>query len=240
MRDREILRKYNQKLINEKKELEIKRENTEIENNNIKLERDKLSEENDNLLQLHKHNSMALEKQKEFAEELKSKISNLESERDKLKELIDNQTETYSPVSNAIRERIELLNKFLANEIVDNITYGDKYCEPFKKILDNRNKFTDDTRLAFKVSHPQFIKELENYGLTTVEINYLCLYAIGLKGKDIGIYMKFPGHINLSSVIRKKLGLTKNDTNIRNYVQQLLKNTNSYSYGNNPGPPYSP
>lgn len=71
-------------------------------------------------------------------------------------------------------------------------------------------------------SHPDFIKYFESQGLTTDEINYVCLYAIGLNGKEVGMYMDKKGHFNTSSLIRKKLGLNKHQTNIGIYIKRLL------------------
>lgn len=81
----------------------------------------------------------------------------------------------------------------------------------------------NSTRMAFQVSHPVFIQYFEEHGLTESEINYVCLYAIGLKGKEVGIYIKKPSHVNMSSAIRKKLGIDKHETNIGIYVRRLLK-----------------
>lgn len=81
----------------------------------------------------------------------------------------------------------------------------------------------NSNRLAFQASHPNFIRYFEDHGLTTEEINYVCLYAIGLRGKEVGSYMKKRSHVNTSSAIRKKLGIDKHETNIGIYVRKLLK-----------------
>jgi hypothetical protein len=81
----------------------------------------------------------------------------------------------------------------------------------------------NSNRLAFQASHPHFIRYFEEHGLTVEEINYVCLYAIGLKGKEVGAYMKKRSHVNTSSTIRKKLGIDKHETNIGIYVRKLLK-----------------
>ena len=81
----------------------------------------------------------------------------------------------------------------------------------------------NSNRLAFQASHPRFIRYFKEHGLTTGEINYVCLYAIGLRGKEVGNYMKKRSHVNISSAIRKKLGIDRHDTNIGIYVRKLLK-----------------
>ena len=81
----------------------------------------------------------------------------------------------------------------------------------------------DSTRLAFKASHSQFMKYLEDCGLTESEQNYLCLYAIGMRGKEIGEYIQLKRHYHISSDIRKKLGIDEHETNIGIYIRKLMK-----------------
>ena len=81
----------------------------------------------------------------------------------------------------------------------------------------------DSTRLAFKASHTRFMNYLEEHGLTEAEQNYLCLYAIGLRGKEIGEYIQLKRHYHISSDIRKKLGIDEHETNIGIYIRKLMK-----------------
>ena len=87
----------------------------------------------------------------------------------------------------------------------------------------NIDAFMESTRLAFAGSHPKFIKYLEEHQLTDWEISYCCLYALGLKGNEIGTYLKLPSHYNRSSQIREKLGKSEHDTNLGIIVQRLIK-----------------
>lgn len=59
-------------------------------------------------------------------------------------------------------------------------------------------------------------------GLTEKELEYCCLYALGLKGKDISHYLKSKSHFNDSSKIRAKLGLVEHDTNLGIYIRKIL------------------
>jgi len=92
-----------------------------------------------------------------------------------------------------------------------------------KELTANTEDFMNSNRLAFKASHPRFIQYFEEHGLSFDEINYVCLYAIGLRGKEVGNYMKKRSHVNISSAIRKKLGIDKHETNIGIYVRKLLR-----------------
>lgn len=81
----------------------------------------------------------------------------------------------------------------------------------------------DSTRLAFAALHPKFIEYLEQHDLSTDQINYLCLYAIGLRGKEVGEYIQIKRHYIISHEIRKKLGIGEHETNIGPYIRRLIK-----------------
>ena len=184
---------------------------------NNKLKREKTEAENKNL-QLEK------EKQRLEVENLTRRINALEAERDRLKELIDRQRELPDMVQNVIKERIEMLNSLIAGHITANEKYEKTYDNWVAEYTENAEKFMDSNRLAFQASHPEFIKYLEEKGLTVQEINYVCLYTMGLNGIEVGAYIKKGGHVNMSSAIRKKLGLSKHDSSISVYVTKLFRN----------------
>lgn len=156
-------------------------------------------------------------------ENLRLEIDQLEDERDNLKELQKEQSELSKPIKDVIKNRLDLLNGLLAKEITNN----DRYAEPYNKWIDtvrnDKKKFMDSTRLAFAASHPKFIEHLEQHGLSADEINYLCLYAIGLRGKEVGEYTQMKRHYIVSHEIRKKLGIDEHETNIGPYIRRLMK-----------------
>ena len=156
-------------------------------------------------------------------ENLSMRISQLESESENLKNLLSNQKELPEPITESIRIRIEMLNSLLAAQISDNEKYAKPYSAWIDEILKNKDAFMDSTRLAFKASHPRFMNYLEEHGLTEAEQNYLCLYAIGLRGKEIGEYIQLKRHYHISSDIRKKLGIDEHETNIGIYIRRLMK-----------------
>ncbi len=123
----------------------------------------------------------------------------------------------------AVSNRLKLLNQFFTACITGNSDLDRKANKEVEKLLADREGFMASTRLAFAGSHPEFIKHLESCGLTEWEINYCCLYALGLKGKEIGDYIQFKSHFNNSSEIRKKLGLTEHDINLGTYIRNFLK-----------------
>ncbi len=196
---------------------ENKRILAEKENENLKLEQDNLRKEKE---------KVELERDKKTleAENLRLKISQLERERDNLRELQKERSEWEKPIQDVIKKRLDMLNGLLAKEVTQN----DSYAEPYKKwietIHNDKKEFMDSTRLAFAASHPHFMTYLEQHGLSTDEINYLCLYAIGMRGKEVGEYLQIKRHYIISHEIRMKLGIDEHETNIGLYIRRLMKN----------------
>lgn len=201
-----------------KRDLAIQKAKTaELENEQLKSDAEKLALENKNL-------QLERDKKALKAENLAHRVEALESENDSLKELLDTKEELPPEVKNEIQVRIEMLNSLLASYITDNEQYERSYEAWVKELTVDTDAFMNSNRLAFQASHPRFIQYFEDHGLTIDEINYVCLYAIGLRGKEVGNYMKKRSHVNISSAIRKKLGIDKHETNIGIYVRKLLKN----------------
>lgn len=189
----------------------------EKENENLKLEHDNLRKEKERV-------ELERDKKTLETENLRLEISQLESERNNLKELQKKRSEWEKPIQDVIKKRLDMLNGLLAKEVTQN----DNYAEPYKKwietIHNDKKKFMDSTRLAFAASHPQFMTNLEQHGLSTDEINYLCLYAIGMRGKEVGEYLQIKRHYIISHEIRMKLGIDEHETNIGLYIRRLMKN----------------
>ncbi len=155
-------------------------------------------------------------------ENLRHRIDLLENEKDNLGELLESQSSLPDKVRQTIKIRIEMLNSILASQISSNEQYEKSYEKWMRDLTTNIDEFMNSNRIAFSGTHPKFIKYFEEHGLSTDEINYVCLYAIGLKGKEVGTYMKRPSHINISSAIRRKLDMDKHETNLGIYVRRLL------------------
>lgn len=199
------------------KELAAERaKSSELENKSLKSEKENLVLENKNL-------QLEMDKKALEAENLAHRVKDLEEEKSKLNELMNSQEELPSEVQQAIKVRIEMLNALMAGYITDNEKYEKPYESWIKDLTDNTEEFMNSNRLAFQASHPRFIQYFEEHDLTVSEINYVCLYALGLKGKEVGSYIKKRSHVNISSGIRKKLGIDKHETNIGIYVRKLLK-----------------
>lgn len=171
-------------------------------------------------LRLSKMEKLVAEKE---AERYKLLYAQMEDERDNLNALLKQNEEFDPKAMNAVARRLELLNKFFTAYITDNSDIDRKASKEMEELLDDKEKFMDSNRLAYAGSHPKFIKYLEDKGLTEWEINYCCLYALGLKGKEVGAYIKMRSHYNNSSEVREKLGISEHDTNLGIYIRKLVK-----------------
>lgn len=208
----------------QKKELAIERVRIkDLENAKLKAESEKLTLEKEHLNLENKNLQLEKDKKALEAENLANRIDFLEAESEDLKQIIEQQPNLPTEVEDAIKKRIEMFNSLLASYITDNASYGKAYEEWVKETTENSESFMNSNRLAFQASHPKFLKYFEDHGLTTSEINYVCLYAIGLRGKEVGNYIKKRSHVNISSAIRKKLGIDVHETNLGIYVRKLLK-----------------
>ena len=195
---------------------------SEQEQSRLRLENENLHKQN-SVLALEKHNAqLELDKKSLAAENMRLRISQLESEEESLKELLAD-AKLSKPILDSIQERIEILNGLIAAKISDNEAYSRISDKLINQIIEDRNNFMDSTRLAFRASHPSFMKYLDEHGLTESELNYVCLYAIGLRGKEIGEYIQIKRHYHTSTDIRKKLGLNSDDTNLGLYIRNLMK-----------------
>lgn len=146
----------------------------------------------------------------------------MEQERDTLTELLEQNKGLDQAARDALLGRIALLNRFFMANITNNPDASRKVDKEIDALLKNKEEFMTSTRMAFAGSHPHFIKHLERCGLNEWEIGYCCLYALGLKGKEIGEYIQMKSHFNNSSDIRKKLGLPEHGTTLGTHIRQLL------------------
>ncbi len=121
-----------------------------------------------------------------------------------------------------IRERLAVLDKVLASHISSDEKAYRISEEEIENLMADRESFLISTTVVFKESHPEFISYLKDKGLSDWEIGYCCLYTLGLKGKDVGEFIRKKRHYIISHEIRSRLGLGEHDTNIGIYLRDLL------------------
>lgn len=156
------------------------------------------------------------------ADNLHLELERLEDERERLSDLLEQKDNLSDEMIIIVRERLDMLNGLLAKEISNE----ESYAKPFRKYIEllrkDHKKFQDSTRKFFQAAYPNFMAYLIEHGLTEKELNYVCLYALGLRGKEIGNYLDTPGHYNISRDIRHKLGIDSHSTNLGPYIRKLM------------------
>ncbi len=149
----------------------------------------------------------------------------LESERDSLSELIQGNSLVDKAAQEVINSRLDLLNRFFTSAILRDDTKNKTVSEEFDSLVDNKEKFLCDTMMVFTGVHPEFITFLKEKGLTDSQLEICCLYALGLKGKDIVSYTSRKRQYIDNMDIRSKLVLTEHDRNLDKYILELLSKT---------------
>ena len=144
-------------------------------------------------------------------------------ERDALSgRLVESENVLNEDARAALNAKLALFDRFLSAGISEDSEIDRKAFKDMERMLFDREEFMELNRLSYKASHPSFVRYLEGKGLSGWEVGYCCLYAMGLKGKDIGKYLQKGGHFNISSRIRTKLGISSHDTNLGIYIRKLL------------------
>lgn len=192
----------------ENENLRNKNELLELENKNTILEKQAAEQEN--------------QKRIVEAENLVLKIRELENERVGLKKIIDHHDNLVKPAEEAIRARLNTLNKLITQNIRNKYKNDIEYEEWCSELIRDNEEFMKSTRLAYVATYPKFIEYLQQHGLTEEEINYCGLYAIGLRGTEVGKYISKSRHYHVSSDIRRKLGIGEHDTNLGIHIRRQL------------------
>ena len=145
------------------------------------------------------------------------------SERDSLNDMLTNSSIREETMT-IIRKRLEVLNAIVVSHLSDRESDNKRANEQLQNLIANREVFIKSTRLTLEENYPHFFAYLHEKGLEEFEIDFCCLYAIGMKGKEVKAYTNLNRHYKDSSEVRQKLGLVESDTNLSNFLQKLLKN----------------
>ena len=167
-----------------------------------------------------KHKNIQLESEKAHYEKMYMEVL---SERNALNDMTANSA-IKDETMEIIKKRLGVLNTIIVSHLSEKNTDVKRANEELEKLISNRHDFIKSTRLTLEENHPHFFAYLKDKGLEEFEIDFCCLYAIGLKGKEIKSYTNLSRHYKDSSEVRQKLGLVESDTNLSNFLQKLLKN----------------
>ena len=171
-------------------------------------------------LQVSRAKNRELEVEKQKYEQL---YADAVAERDALTKMAEDSS-VREEAKAVIKARLDVLNKVIISQITGATSAYKTAYEELESLLADKDTFIESTRLTIEGNNPEFIATLKERGLTGEEINICCLYAIGLKGKDIKAYTSQPRHYNQSADIRHKLGLTESDTNLSIFIRDMLEN----------------
>ena len=116
-------------------------------------------------------------------------------------------------------ERHLMLEKTIIPLIPESTFLTPEVAQKLKHAEATRNDFIIDVQEAFLTNNTRFVDYLKSFGLTRSELNYCCLLTLGLRGNEIGIITNNRNHYNHSSMIRQKLRLAPNDTNLGNHLR---------------------
>ena len=171
-------------------------------------------------LQNSRTKNIILESEKTLYENMYKEVL---SERDSLNDMLTNSSIREETMT-IIRKRLEVLNAIVVSHLSDRESDNKRANEQLQNLIANREVFIKSTRLTLEENYPHFFAYLHDKGLEDFEIDFCCLYAIGMKGKEVKAYTNLNRHYKDSSEVRQKLGLVESDTNLSNFLQKLLKN----------------
>lgn len=150
-------------------------------------------------------------------------VKALQPERERLQSMLSYDID--EDTREAIQDTISLLTGLLSEKDLTG-SMSDRSNERIRRLAANKSGLMTALRMSYSLTEPAFVSKLQDYGLTDKEIGYCCLYASGLKGKDISFLLNNGGHghYNIASTVRAKIGLRESDTNLSIYIRNMLRN----------------
>lgn len=221
---------YHRRLIAERDKENLRLKQSALESEKAKMAAEQLTlKETHNRLVAEQAKAVEEQRRREAeAAVLRHEKIQLEDERDRLKNILDEQKLPDSPAKQLIRKRLAMLDGIFAKEISQNSKYTRDSDKIISLIHSDKEKFIKETGDTFRISHPGFMEYLEKLGLLPDEINAVCLYALGLNGKEVGQYIRLKRHYVKVVDIRKKLGIPEDDTtNLAPYIRTLFSRYNT-------------
>ncbi|MCC8036678.1 MAG: hypothetical protein LIP02_00855 [Bacteroidales bacterium] len=152
-------------------------------------------------------------------------LAQLERERDDLKIILAQNTQLNNALIAPLLKRSQLLDRFMLSQITDNPQIGKDFHKWVSDLTKNREDLLTDMRNSFKAAYPIAYGRFIAQELTETELNYVCLYAAGLRGSEVGNVMGTKRHYIVSHEIRRKLGLDSTSQNLGPFIKNVLEGT---------------
>lgn len=217
------LEENNRQLEKDNKQLEEEKESVLLERNRIAKEKNNVESEKERIEGERNQFKEAYESTYENNVWLSSQLEKLISERDHLESLVNSNIMISEEIADLIKDRLRILDDLIASQISMSEKSTQRAIAILKKRTLNREDFIKSTRLLYEALYPSFLKYLHENKLTAQEIDYICLQALGLRSKEIGIFLNTSRHYHISSSIRSKLGLSQSDTNLGIFILSKFK-----------------
>ena len=121
---------------------------------------------------------------------------------------------------NILGERLHSLSAFLQTPIPDSLS---KVCDKVSNLKSSKNYIVDNIGILYALKYPKFVSELRDFGLTSAEIGFCCLYILGLNKYEISNVIGKSSIYNINSGIRKKLTLSSVETNLDIWLKRRFE-----------------
>ena len=159
---------------------------------------------------------------KREVESLEAHYNELLREKERLSKEVEHKRSVVAVANEVIEQRLALLGKLFTGVITADGRIEQEAVSEIEALVEDKEAFARTVRTVLDAIRPGFINHLKESGLTEGQTDCCCLYAIGLRGKDIANYLGRKSLYNDSIEIRRKLGLNAHDTNLGNYLRRLL------------------
>ncbi|MDE6295085.1 MAG: hypothetical protein K2M03_03385 [Muribaculaceae bacterium] len=210
-----IVRKKKNRLKWQKAQLQLKYHNLIIDN--VCLE----TEKNLTHVQLEKA-SMEKDYLSLLNNTLTTQIKILENEKQRLIDIMEAHRGEGEEKLKLISSRIDILNGYLRMCITGDIRHGTELIDIQKDIEQHKQKFLEDLTDYYLQTYPVFKQKCDEATLTSTQIQYLSLLAMGLTSKEAGIYLDINRINHFAVNIRSKLQLENYNSSLSQYIKQLL------------------
>lgn len=133
-------------------------------------------------------------------------------------------------VRDVVDKYLSVLNKFIAAHVSK--TFDKDAKAELAALMGEQKDFLKSIRLAFSLSHPNFIGYLNKCRLNDWEKGCCCMFCIGLNNSEIADYLKRPSFKNDLTTIRGKLKVERR-TNIGIFLQKRMAEKDKFYSSSN-------
>jgi len=161
-------------------------------------------------------------KRKKYERHLNKLLADIKKEYAELLSVNENNSKLHYEARMILDIRIKTLARFLSRDLPDSIS---KIADDIEELTKDRQVIVDNIGLLYSIYHPNFVNYLEERGLTLPEVGYCCLLLLGVKTSEIGSIIYRSSTYNISSKLRKKLGLEAKSTKLAIWLKEAFDKT---------------